>query len=366
MKRLCLALSLMFALFTAPAWAVEIEGKTEYDPHTLVNLQAKGVPEKSAILWRVYPSDTIDRADTSRDKLQFAAKPGLYRVELLVIGQGPDGGFSIDEDFTEVRVKPCCDKEPPQPLPPGPGPNPPDGHGRLDPLNALGRIRFGSAGCTATVIGPRRPDGRWDVLTAAHCMRGVGEKGTITLRGTTQSIPITIVSHHKTPDVAWAVTDGPHDDLPYAMLATSNPAPGTPIWHAGYGVDTPGNREDGVVAAEENRDGQIRMTLSVSSGDSGGGIFRADTNEVISTVCCTSGMARKVSMWGGSTQQCNRHRPARVSEVEPNGWSPLPIPIREYDALAEEIGTEWTPLPMPIRRYEFEQMKYLTEGRSDK
>jgi hypothetical protein len=42
---------------------------------------------------------------------------------------------------------------------------------KLDSVAALGRFRFGKAGCTATMIGSRRPDGCWDVLTAARLLR---------------------------------------------------------------------------------------------------------------------------------------------------------------------------------------------------
>jgi len=41
------------------------------------------------------------------------------------------------------------------------------------------------------------------------------------------------------------------------------------------------------------------MTLSVSHGDSGGGIFREDTGELVANVCCTKGIGLKTTMWGG-------------------------------------------------------------------
>jgi hypothetical protein len=232
---------------------------------------------------------------------------------------------------------------PPQPpAPPKPEPKPPEG-GKFDPVNALGRIRFGNAGCTATVIGPRRPDGRWDVLTAAHCVSGVGARGTMTLKDG-RSLGLRVVAHHRTPDVAWCVTDDVIADLPYALIAPKNPEPGTAIWHMGYGVDKPGNREDGTVAQAENGQGQLRMILSVSSGDSGGGIFRADTNELVSVVCCTSGMAQKVSMWGASTDVIRRTRPTTADAEEV--WMPHPIPLRSWPADRDD---EWQPLPIPIR-----------------
>jgi len=159
-----------------------------------------------------------------------------------------------------------------------------------------------------------------------------------------RSLGLRVVAHHRTPDVAWCVTDEEIADLPYALIAAKNPEPGTPIWHMGYGVDRPGNREDGVIAEGENAQGQLRMILSVSSGDSGGGIFRADTNELVSVVCCTSGMGRRVSMWGCSAEVAQKTRPKATDDEE--GWVPVPIPLRPWLA---ECDDEWQPVPIPIR-----------------
>ena len=330
---------LAFAPLAAGAEPVRIAGETKYKPHSLVRLKAEGVDARAALLWRVYPSQDVQRATSPRGLLEFAAHPGTYEVELLVI-TNTDGTLSVEEARVSVTIESCT------PVPPKPDPKPP-GDGKLDPVNALGRIRFGTAGCTATVIGPRRPDGRWDVLTAAHCVSGVGARGTLTLKDN-RSVGIRVVAFHKTPDVAWCVTDDEVKDLPYAVIAESNPAVDTPVWHMGFGVDKPGNREDGTVAERENGQGQLRMVLSVSSGDSGGGIFRADTNELVSVVCCTSGMARKVSMWGCSAEVARRTRPKAADDAD-DAWVPVPIPICK-DGKREDAGSgEWTPHPIPIR-----------------
>ncbi len=181
------------------------------------------------------------------------------------------------------------------------------------------------------------------MLTAAHCVSGVGQKGTLTLKDG-RSLGLRVVAHHKTPDVAWCVTEDEVAALPYALIAAKNPEPGTAIWHMGYGVDRPGNREDGTIAEGENGQGQLRMSLSVSSGDSGGGIFRADTNELISVVCCTSGMGRKVSMWGCSAEVARRTRPKTADAEEV--WTPVPIPLRSWPA---DFDDDWQPYPIPIR-----------------
>jgi hypothetical protein len=277
--------------FAANAEPIRIGGEPKYKPHALVRLKAEGVDAKAALLWRVYPSKDVQRAISPRGLLEFAAHPGTYEVELLVI-INTDGVLAVEEARVSVTIESCT------PVPPKPDPKPPEG-GKLDPVNALGRIRFGNAGCTATVIGPRRPDGRWDVLTAAHCVSGVGARGTLTLKDN-RSYGLRVVAFHKTPDVAWCVTDDEVKDLPYALIAETNPEPGTAIWHMGFGVDKPGNREDGTVAERENAQGQLRMVLSVSSGDSGGGIFlckdgkREDVGDGKDRVCATTQIKRRV------------------------------------------------------------------------
>lgn len=332
---------------TVPDAPPKIIGETTVAPHRLCRLSAESVDPKSAILWRVYPRVAIDRATTDSRIFEFVAPPGTYDVEMLVISQDGDGGFVLSESFTRVTFQGKKEE------PPGDGTKPPpDTPKPSDPIQALGRIRFGNAGCTATIIGPRRSDGRWDILTAAHCVSGVGARGSMTLKDG-RTLGITIVVHQRGPDLAWAVTDDATlADLPWVKLATGNPPVGTKVWHAGYGVDRPTNREDGEIAANEDGNGQLRMILSVSSGDSGGGIFRTDTNEVISTVCCTSGMARRVSMWGASTRAIVAARPKAVDGTEHNheqqigDWNPLPIPIRQSP---DELSDEWKPLPIPIR-----------------
>ncbi|MCU0706352.1 MAG: serine protease [Fimbriiglobus sp.] len=333
----CSVLVLVLAPLAGGAEPVRIAGETKYKPQSLVRLKAEGVDAKAALLWRVYPSKDVQRATGPRGVLEFAAHPGTYEVELLVI-TNTDGVLEVGEARTAVTIESCT------PVPPKPDPKPPEG--KPDPEAALGRIRFGTAGCTATVVGPRRPDGKWDVLTAAHCVSGVGARGTLTLKDG-RSFGLRVVAYHKTPDVAWCVTDDAVTDLPYAVIAESNPPVDTPVWHMGFGVDKPGNREDGTVAERENAQGQLRMVLSVSSGDSGGGIFRADTNELVSVVCCTSGMARKVSMWGCSAEVARRTRSKPADDAD-EAWVPVPIPICK-DGKRTDTGVEWTPHPIPIR-----------------
>lgn len=278
-----------------------ITGAVQYPAHSLVKLRAENVQAGSAVLWRVSPRADVQRATTKPELLEFAAPPGAYEVELLVMRQADGGGLSVEEVFSKVTVGDGKTDPPAKP-----------GAGKLDPVNALGRIQFGNSGCTATVIGPRRSDGRWDVLTASHCMSGVGAKGTLKTKDG-RTLGVRVVVHQADPDLAWMVTeDATLSDLSYANLAAANPAVGVKVWHMGYGIDKPGNREDGTVAGTEDANGQIRFTLSVSPGDSGGGILRADTNELVGTVCCTAGLARKTSMWAASPASCRKARPGAV------------------------------------------------------
>lgn len=334
--RVVVAWILLLVVSTASAaegLGVRITGETKYKPHSLVRLRAEGVDSKAAILWRVHPAKDVQRATTPRGVLEFAAHPGTYEVELLVIQQA-EGGLVVEESSITVVVEGCG------PVPPKPDPKPP---GKADPEKAIGKLRFGSAGCTATVIGPRRGDGKWDILTASHCTGGTGSRGSFTLKDG-RTLAVTVAARNADSDLTWLVTDAALDDLPFAELAKKNPPVGTEIWHMGYGIDKPGNREDGRVIGGETPDGQLQMELSVSSGDSGGGIFRADTNELVAVVCCTTERGRKTVMFGGSAEQAHRLRP--VSKTDADAWEPLAIPV----CLARKTDADWQPLDIPLIR----------------
>jgi hypothetical protein len=196
-----------------------------------------------------------------------------------------------------------------------------------DPTPAIGRLTVGGNGCTATVIGPQRDDGRWLVLSAAHCVNKVGQSGTLRLPSG-RTIPVAVATINKRADCAWLVTVEPIADLPNAILAADVPAKGSEVWHAGFGVDRPGNREVGQFVEGPNGDGQIQFRLSVSSGDSGGAIVIAKTGEVVSTVCCTSARGQLADVWGAG--------PAAIAGAKPGTpvaeqWVPMLIPQRKPD-----------------------------------
>lgn len=296
--------------------------------HSLVKAQMQGVDAKSAVLWDVVPSAGVTKATTSEDRLEFAAPPGDYEVQLTVIAP-PDKDGKLKAVKYTAKVKVLAPPGPAPPVvPPVVPPVAPSGSGTLDPPAALAKMSFPPYGCTATVMGPRRADGKWDVLSAAHCVSHVtvGSKGTMKLLDG-RSFAITVQVVDPRCDVSWLTTDDASvANMPYANLAKANPPVGTKIWHAGYGVDIPGNREDGTITGDQNGHGQLNMSISVSSGDSGGGIFRADTNEVISCVCCTMAKGRRASVWGCSAVYAAQRRPKTAQMFE---WNPMAIPLLE-------------------------------------
>jgi len=316
-----------------PGPPVRIAGATKYPPHSLVRLRAEGVDPRAAVLWRVHPAKDVQRATTPRGTLEFVAPPGTYAVELLAIRTTADG-LVVDETQTAVVVEACAA------VPPDARPKPP---AKPDPAPAVGKLRFGNAGCTATVVGPRRADGRWDVLTASHCTGTPGSRGSFTLKDG-RTLAVTVAARETGADLTWLVTDDAVDDLPAAALAADNPPVGTAVWHAGYGIDRPGNREDGRVTGAESPDGQLAMELSVSSGDSGGGIFRADTDALVAVVCCTTERGRKTLMYGGSAARAARLRPP--AKTDAGAWEPLAIPT----CPGKNIDAGWEPGDIPVCR----------------
>lgn len=214
---------------------------------------------------------------------------------------------------------------PPLPVTPPDMPQPPTPPERKpDPLAAIARISSGGTGCSATVLGPRRSDGRWWVLTAAHCVQGKGQRWGMKFRdGRTEAA--TVVAFNKAADWAMLITESNSAaDMPFALLAEKTPANGTKVWHAGYGVHNPGNREDGTITGGPNSNGQIRMSLSVSSGDSGGGIVVNENGEIVSCVCCTARRGVRADVWGASPEAIQKGLRVAVDLWE---WSPIEVPI---------------------------------------
>lgn len=211
----------------------------------------------------------------------------------------------------------------PPPAPPPPPDTPPT-EPKPDALAAIVRISSGNTGCSATIIGPRRPDGRYWVLTAAHCVQATGQRWTMRFRDG-RTVGAQVVNFNRTADWCWMATDANNLTLPHALLAENTPAVGTKLWHAGFGVDVPGNREDGTLLAHADSNNQIRMRLSVSSGDSGGGIVIDGQGKIVSTVCCTTRRGAVADVWGASPESI---RQGQRDTVDLDQWNPIDVPLR--------------------------------------
>jgi hypothetical protein len=177
--------------------------------------------------------------------------------------------------------------------------------------------------CSGTIVGPRRADGRWHVVSAAHCFTRVGEPVQILTRDGV-SVQATVSAINRSADCAILITEH-YDELPFALVAESVPAIGSAVWHGGYGVHLPGNRESGTLLAGEDANGQLRYRLSVSSGDSGGGIIADADGRLLSPVCCTTRLAGVGDVWGASPTIIRR------MIASPTEWldlAPVPLPTR--------------------------------------
>ena len=194
-----------------------------------------------------------------------------------------------------------------------------------DPWNAIGKIAMQGGYCSGTVIGPRASDGRWRVVSAAHCFKRVGEEATFIQRSG-PSRKITVIALDRKADIAICMTDQGQGLMAYTNVASSTPAAGTKIWHGGYGRHVPGNREDGEVLGGPNNDGQVKYRLSVSPGDSGGGIVVDAAGLLLSPVCCTTRLDGPGEVWGGSPEQIRRMlaTPTDFIDLPPIEMPPAP------------------------------------------
>lgn len=234
------------------------------------------------------------------------------------------GGLLAGAATVVVPLAPGCNTPPPQPPPPPPPPTPPGNP--VDPVGATMRFSMGGVGCTCTLLHERPAPGKYWILCAAHCVRGGPGTGQARLSDG-RVLTWRLLRADARSDVALMIADGP-DGLPTAKIATAEPSVGTVVWHKGYGVNNPGNVETGTVSGGPDSNGQLAMRLNVSSGDSGSGIFRKDTGEVISVVCCYGGN----TTYGGGVASIRRIISAGVEAAnEPFEWRPHPIPERGKD-----------------------------------
>jgi len=181
-----------------------------------------------------------------------------------------------------------------QQLPPAPPPAPEPAR---NPIDALGRLVMSGGYCSATPITPIGTDKRQYLLSAAHCVKAVGEECQFYLR-TGKSCKVRVVSINRLADCCILETEPLPEALPYLNLATETPPDGTAVFHAGFGSDNPGNREAGRVVNRDTGKGQVMFSLNVSPGDSGGGICLDSSGAVVSPVCCTTKPGAMAQVFG--------------------------------------------------------------------
>jgi hypothetical protein len=223
-----------------------------------------------------------------------------------------------------VQVSRCLPPSNSPPTSPAPLPGPTEQKPASDPREAITRIQVGNAGCSATITLPQLTDRRYLVLCAAHCVDRVGQEGTMWVRNGLET-KIVCVALDRESDCSWWKTLDAFDSLPALHLADKSPEVGTKVMHAGFGIHVPGNTEYGTVT-QTGVGKQVRFSLSVSSGDSGGGICIDASGRIISPVCCTTNRSAMGSVWGASPEECKRHRPVAVHNV--NTWTPIEVPLR--------------------------------------
>jgi hypothetical protein len=235
---------------------------------------------------------------------------------LTIIGGGTAANFGC------IRVLPPDEKRGEKDKAPQPSE---EDKPAANPCDAIAKIIMTGGYCSATIVGPKRDDGRWYLVSAAHCHRRIGEEVTVVLRNGI-SFGARVIAINRKSDCSILLTDKRHDKLPWLRIAESYEV-GDKVFHCGYGVHIPGNREDGYIVAKENTDLQIRYRLSVSQGDSGGGIVMAKTGELLSPVCCTTRLNGVGDVWGASP------RVIRSMLAYPANYSddlkPIAMPLRD-------------------------------------
>lgn len=171
-----------------------------------------------------------------------------------------------------------------------------------DPLKAIVKIRSAGSGCTATILNVKPTPTSYYMMTASHCVRGGPGYGTATLaHGDGKTYDWKVVRVDTRADLCLCVIET-KDVLPVCDIAVDEPTDGTECWHQGFGVDRPGNREKCYIVGSTNSDGMNHYRGSVSSGDSGGGLIRADNGHWVGAVCC----GRSGEFWCGGVRAAKK------------------------------------------------------------
>lgn len=207
---------------------------------------------------------------------------------------------------------------PPNPLTPS-TPTPPVVQAPTqDPLAAIGKLVMSGGSCSATVVSAPDSQGQQLLLSASHCVKSIGESCQFFTRSG-QMLECRVKSINRGPDISILETESLRSPLPYLLIAASSPPAGSPVMHCGFGIDKPGNVERGKVLQSDTGGGQVMFELSVSPGDSGGGICLDGQGRVISPVCCTTRLAAIGQVFGGRPEEIRRmmELPAAFIDVKP-------------------------------------------------
>lgn len=203
---------------------------------------------------------------------------------------------------------------PTPPTPPTPTVPPP----AANPLDALGRLVMSGGYCSATPVTPPSKDGKQTLLSAAHCVKSIGEKCQFITRAGRQ-ITVSVIAINRDADASLLTTETLADPLPYLPVADQTPAVNSAVFHAGFGIDKPGNVERGRILQRDTGAGQVMFELSVSPGDSGGGVCVDEGGKVVSPVCCTTNLAAVGQVFGARPEVVQEmlRRPVFFVDVPP-------------------------------------------------
>jgi len=211
-----------------------------------------------------------------------------------------------------------------------------------DPQAAIGRISFGNTGCTATCVGPvHRDDEEIFFVTAAHCVQ-IGDRGAFLFRDG-RRVNVECVTRNRQADVAWLKASRPKGTIPWIYISSAPPEEGSAVFHCGFGVHVPGNLEKGKYLGISGDGRQLTYKISVSPGDSGGGIVLTSKGYLLSPVCCTTRLGASGTVWGATPAEILAARPARhVHSATPESVHPIqPLPHPDWphpDFDAENAG----------------------------
>ena len=213
---------------------------------------------------------------------------------------------------------------PPPTVPPPDAPPITEAPPAANPLDALGRLAMAGGYCSATPITPIGKDGKQVLLSAAHCVKSVGETCQFFTRAG-RMVRVSVTSINREADACLLVTEELREPLPYLLLAKETPALGTAVFHAGFGIDKPGNVERGRILQRDTGSGQVMFELSVSPGDSGGGVCVDGSGRLISPVCCTTNLAAVGQVFGARPEVTTRMMVSPTSFMD---LKPVQMPMR--------------------------------------